>query len=73
MLPTTDEHPDLTIDRLRARVAELERENKILTSQRDEYRECCSSLETHGTPVMVGWISVPGCEWEQAFRPLHQS
>ena len=59
-------------DTLEARVADLERENKILTTQRDEYRECCSTLDTQGTKgVVEGWVCVPECEWAQAFRPLN--
>lgn len=53
------------------RMAELERENTILTTQRNEYREAISSLEVHGTRGVVdGWVCVPEVEWDQAFAPL---
>lgn len=58
----------------RARVAELERENKIITKQRDEYRECVSSLEVHGTALEVApdWVCVPKDEWDQALAQLYE-
>ena len=72
LMPEAFRCPDCEIAALRARVAELERENKILTTQRDEYRECCSTLDTQGTKgVVEGWVCVPECEWAQAFRPLN--
>ena len=55
------------------KVEELEREKKILTAQRNEYRDAVSSLEVHGTTGIVEeWVCVPATEWWQVFDKLNQ-
>ena len=59
--------------RLHARVEELGRENKIIASQRDTYRDAVSTLEVQGVTGMVeDWVCVPASEWLQVFEKLNQ-
>lgn len=55
------------------RIAELERENKIITSQRNEYRDFCCNINVQGcNGVIKGWFCVPEAWYDQAFHSLNQ-
>jgi hypothetical protein len=55
------------------RVKELGRENQIIASQRDTYRDAVSTLEVQGVTGMVeDWVCVPASEWWQVFEKLNQ-
>ena len=48
-----------------------------VSMERDRYRARVNDLEAalddlkmHGTPIMVDWVSVPVCEWVQAFKRI---
>lgn len=54
-------------------VEKLQRENGILTYQRNEYRDAVSSLEVHAVnSVEPGWVMIPGTEWRQVFDRLNR-
>lgn len=62
------------IEKLWIRIAELERENKILISQRNRYREAISSLESHGTTAIAEeWVCVPATEWWRVIYGLNDT
>ena len=41
-----------------------------LRLERDMLKSALDDLHMHGTPVVDGWMSVPICEWEQAFKRI---
>ena len=41
-----------------------------LKAERDRYVGALDDLKMHGTLIMENWVSVPICEWEQAFKSI---
>ena len=41
-----------------------------MLNERDQYLEALDDLKMQGTLIMENWVSVPICEWEQAFKSI---